>query len=79
MNAALSTVPAGKGFDREMLNGWKEISSELNPSVRTVQRWERELQLPIHRLRDGHAVPVFAFKEELQLWLAKGLERKPVQ
>jgi hypothetical protein len=89
MNAALSMFPADKSFDPAILNGWKEISAELSCSVRTAQRWERELRLPVHRMRDGHRTPVFAFKEELRIWLIKGaarvqsandmLEMKPVQ
>jgi hypothetical protein len=51
------------------LQGWKEIATELNRSVRTVQRWERTLGLPIHRLGNGSSCPVFAFKDELQRWL----------
>ena len=32
-----------------VLNSWKEIASYLGRSVRTVQRWEREFGLPVHR------------------------------
>jgi hypothetical protein len=60
------------------MNGWKDIASELNRSVRTVQRWERELQLPVHRLPKVRKAPVFAFKDEIGAW-QKTLERKPVQ
>lgn len=35
------------------LNSWKEIATFLGRGVRTVQRWERELQLPVHRIGDG--------------------------
>jgi hypothetical protein len=35
------------------LNGWEEIAAHLGRTVRTVQRWERELGLPIHRLSTG--------------------------
>jgi hypothetical protein len=73
---------------RGMVSGWKEIASALNRSVRTVQRWERELRLPIHRFDKGGKTPVFAFENELQSWLVEttisvqsqnGLKRKPVQ
>jgi hypothetical protein len=50
--------------------GWKDIASHLDRGVRTVQRWERELGLPIHRLDTGSAETVFAFREELDAWLA---------
>jgi len=54
---------------RIILQGWKEIATELDRSLRTVQRWERTLGLPVHRLGSGSSSPVFAFKDELQSWL----------
>jgi len=54
---------------REALQSWKEIAVELGRGVRTVQRWERTLQLPVHRLGKGPRSPVFAFKEEIQIWM----------
>jgi hypothetical protein len=51
------------------LQGWKEIAGELDRSVRTVQRWEQKLGLPVHRLGGGAGSPVFAFKDELRSWL----------
>jgi hypothetical protein len=61
------------------LQGWKAISAELNRGVRTVQRWESTLGLPVHRLGEGPSCPVFAFQDELQLWLrsktARGSDR----
>ena len=52
-----------------VLQSWREIASELDRSVRTVQRWERILKLPVHRLGKGPRCPVFAFKDELHIWL----------
>ncbi len=54
---------------RSTLNCWKEIASFLHRAVRTVQRWEREDGLPIHRVGHGTKAPVFAFSTELQDWL----------
>lgn len=53
------------------LQGWKTIASELNRGVRTVQRWERDQGLPIHRIGKTSRSPVFAFVEELYSWLSK--------
>jgi hypothetical protein len=53
---------------RIILQGWKEIASELDRGVRTVQRWEQSLGLPVHRLGKGPRCPVFAFKDELNVW-----------
>lgn len=41
----------------------------LGRGVRTVQRWEEELQLPVHRIGTGRRSPVFAFEHELRFWL----------
>jgi hypothetical protein len=50
------------------LQTWKEIASELNCGVRTAQRWERTLGLPVRRL-GRRRCRVFAFKDELRHWL----------
>ena len=60
-----------------VLQSWKEIASELHRSVRTVQRWERILELPVHRLGKGPRCPVFAFKDELHLWLQRTADGVP--
>jgi hypothetical protein len=52
-----------------MLNSWKEIASYLDRGVRTVQRWERELGLPVHRIGKGKRSPVYAITTELKLWI----------
>ena len=53
------------------LNSWKEISLYLDRGIRTVQRWERELGLPVHRVGHGHRSPVHAFPGELQAWILR--------
>ncbi len=50
------------------LRGWKEISTFLKVSARTVQRWEAELQLPIHRLAGDKRGTVWAIPDELRAW-----------
>jgi phage terminase Nu1 subunit (DNA packaging protein) len=52
-----------------LLNSWKEIAAFLDRGVRTVQRWEREHQLPVHRIGNSPRAAVFALQEELLLWL----------
>ncbi len=51
------------------LNGWKEIAAFLGRGVRTAQRWERELGLPVHRPKGSTRSAVLAFAEELDTWL----------
>jgi predicted glycosyl hydrolase (DUF1957 family) len=50
------------------LNSWKEIASHLERGVRTVQRWESELGLPVRRKGRGKRSPVYALATELDLW-----------
>jgi hypothetical protein len=52
----------------ELLNSWKEISAYLDRGVRTVQRWERELHLPVRRPRGRMRSAVIAFKSEVDAW-----------
>lgn len=52
-----------------ILNSWKEIANYLGRGVRTVQRWERDLGLPVHRPKGKNRSAVLAFPEELSAWL----------
>ena len=52
------------------LNGWKEIALHLGKGTRTVQRWEKLYGLPVHRIgREGGEI-VFAFRDEIDRWMA---------
>jgi len=52
----------------QRLDSWKEIAAYLRRGARTVQRWEREQGLPVHRLGAGGQGQVFAYKSELDAW-----------
>jgi len=60
----------------ERLDSWKDIADYLCRDVRTVQRWERERSLPVHRLPGGRKPRIYAMKSELNLWL-KGSPADP--
>ena len=47
-NAQPAPNPVRAPEDR--LDSWKEIAAYLGRGLRTVQRWEREEGLPVHRL-----------------------------
>jgi Tol biopolymer transport system component len=53
------------------LVSWKEIARYLNRDARSVQRWETERSLPVHRLPGGKKGGVFAYPAELDNWLAQ--------
>jgi Tol biopolymer transport system component len=55
---------------RGRLDSWKEIAAYLNRDVRTVIRWEQEKALPVHRVPGGKRQAVFAYKDEIEAWLA---------
>ena len=53
-----------------VLGSWKEIACYLGKGVRTVQRWERQLGLPVRRPNMAAKGVVCASPEELDQWLA---------
>jgi Tol biopolymer transport system component len=54
--------------ERRRLDSWKEIAAYLRRGIRTVQRWEREEGLPVHRLAHAERSSVFADPVELTDW-----------
>ena len=56
------------GLPDDRLDSWKEIATYLGRGVRTVQRWEREERLPVHRLSHEKRGNVYARREELAAW-----------
>ena len=54
---------------RRVLHSWKEIASYLNRGVRTVQRWEAELGMPVRRPRGKGRSAVIAMRSELDQWI----------
>jgi len=62
--------------ERLRLDGWKEIASHFGRGVRTVQRWERELQLPVRRIDTGRGQATYAFVDELDRWRESAAARK---
>ena len=48
---------------------WKEVAAYLGKGVRTVQRWERELSLPVRRPYGVEKHVIVALPEELDEWV----------
>lgn len=55
-----------EGHDR--LDSWKEIAVYLGREVRTVQGWEKNEGLPIHRHQHARQGSVYALQSELDAW-----------
>lgn len=55
--------------NKTKFDSWKEISCYLDRHITTCQRWEEEFGLPVHRFDGSSRARVFAFKEEIDIWL----------
>jgi tetratricopeptide (TPR) repeat protein len=58
-------------IEGKILDSWKEIAAHLRRDIRTCQRWEREMGLPVHRLDGSPKARVFAYSGQLDRWLAE--------
>jgi hypothetical protein len=77
ISKALNVDPCSKKKSREArLDSWKEIAIYFRRDVRTVQRWERSEGLPVKRIFHRKGSSVYAFTNELDLWLTS---RSPSQ
>ena len=59
---------AGNRQANDRLDSWKEVAAYLKRGARTVQRWEHEEGLPIHRLRHDVMGSIYAYRSELDAW-----------
>lgn len=71
----VALVHTGTQAPSRLFTSWKEIALYLGKGVRTVQRWERELNLPVRRPGNGKHV-VLATADDLESWVAQ-LQRPP--
>lgn len=63
-------MPGPSSSDR--LNSWKAIANYLKKSERTARRWEAEEGMPVHRHMHQSMASVYAYKSEIDEWLARG-------
>jgi len=72
-------APTHALIPHEQLWGWKAIARFMAMSVRSVQRWESEAKLPVHRLKTGHRARPYALKAQLWAWIVeRTVSRRPV-
>ncbi len=63
-DASAASAPARS----DRLDSWKEIATYLRREVRTVQLWEKNERLPIHRHFHKQLGSVFAYRSEIDRW-----------
>ena len=67
--SSLYPRPGPSAVAKDRLDSWKEIAAYLQRDIRTVQRWERDLGLPVQRLPGGPKAGVFASRHEIDAWM----------
>ena len=55
----------------DRLDSWKEIAAYLERTVTTLERWEKEEGLPVHRHVHNKQATVYASRSEIDTWLGK--------
>ncbi len=64
----MTAAPNGK--KENILTSWKEIAAYLDRDVRTCVRWEQRYGLPVHRLDRDSKGKVFAYRDQIDAWMA---------
>jgi len=54
-----------------VLTSWKDIAQYMGKGVRTVQRWEIDLGLPVHRPEKAARHVVIALPDEIDDWVRR--------
>jgi hypothetical protein len=61
-----------------VLSSWKDIARYLGKGVRTVQRWERQLGLPVRRpVGASQKSAVLLYRRDVDAWLATRFSARP--
>lgn len=59
---------ATTGAEDSILKSWSEIARYMGKGVRTVQRWEQDFGLPVHRDQNCPRKAILAHASELDAW-----------
>lgn len=66
--------------DSTVLSSWKDIARYLGKGVRTVQRWERHLGLPVRRPTGAsQKSAVLLYRGDVDAWLATRFSARALQ
>src|SRR5437667_8820683 len=60
--------PPGAAQAGRHLDSWGEIAAHLHRSISTVQRWEKQEGLPVHRIAHSKLGSIYAISSELDAW-----------
>jgi|SRR5215469_1789120 len=74
-----SRLRHGMSHENKVLRSWKERAAYLGRGVRTVQRWEQLLGLPIKRQKAKAMGTVVASTDELDRWLLTGWAQRAIE
>ena len=69
--AGIGMAKVHEPLPEDRLDSWKEIAAYLKREVRTVQRWEKEEGLPVHRHAHKKLGTVYAYRPEIDGWSAE--------
>jgi hypothetical protein len=67
---------ASKEQKSNLLSSWKEIATYLDCNERTCYRWEKNFDLPVHRIEGASKSRVYAYKDELEEWRREKIANK---
>jgi hypothetical protein len=68
---ALGSQDGSSAGGRKVLSSWKDIALYMGRGVRTLQRYEQELKLPVRRIAGRGRSAVMAFADEIDDWLSR--------
>src|SRR5262245_40191092 len=67
-NQSPAESPSANVRAQDRLDSWKDIAAYLQREVRTVQLWEKNEGLPVHRHTHIKRGTVYAYKSEVDAW-----------
>ena len=67
--STIQNLPPQLKQSGHFLRSWKQVSTYMGLGVRTVQRYEVNLGLPVHRPAGKVRGAVLAFTDEIDAWL----------
>ena len=64
--------------ERRLLTSWKDIARFIDRTVRTCQRWEKTMKLPVYRVNESNRARVYTYVDELDEWLKNRIKNNEI-